>query len=72
MKLFDSGAGSNFALGGIRREHKTGEWGRCGLIALLVICLGLATPLKFRIAFQPRLGEPFHSGTEITSKRENQ
>jgi len=39
------GAGLNFALAGIRGKHKKGEWGRRGLIALLVICLGLAVPL---------------------------
>ena len=39
------GAGLNFALAGIRGNHKKGEWGRRGLIALLVICVGLAVPL---------------------------
>ena len=39
------GAGLNFALAGIRGKQKTGEWGRRGLIALLVIGLGLAVPL---------------------------
>lgn len=47
LRLF-FGAGLNFALAGIRRKHKTGEWGRRGLIALLLIRLGLAGPLASR------------------------
>ena len=39
------GAGLNFLLAGIRGKHKTGEWGRRGLIALLLVCFGLAVPL---------------------------
>lgn len=36
-------------------QHKTEEWGRRNLITLLVTCLGLAV----RIAFAPRLCEPW-------------
>jgi hypothetical protein len=61
------GAGLNFALAGIRGKHKTGEWGRRGLIALLVICLGLAVPLTSgllsRLFFVNRASG---SGFEIT------
>ncbi|YCM44935.1 DUF389 domain-containing protein [Verrucomicrobiaceae bacterium 227] len=39
------GAGLNFLLAGIRGKHKTGEWGRRGLIVLLLVCFGLAVPL---------------------------
>lgn len=39
------GAGFNFLLAGIRGKHKTGEWGRRGLIILLLVCFGLAVPL---------------------------
>ena len=47
LRLF-FGAGLNFALAGIRGKHKIGEWGRRGLIALLLIRLGLAGPLASR------------------------
>ncbi|MDA7882074.1 DUF389 domain-containing protein [Akkermansiaceae bacterium] len=46
------GAGLNFALAGIRGKHKTGEWGRRGLIALLITCLGLAVPLTSGLLFR--------------------
>ncbi len=39
------GAGFNFLLAGIRGKHKSGEWGRRGLIVLLLVCFGLAVPL---------------------------
>lgn len=39
------GAGFNFLLAGIRGKHKTGEWGRRGLIVLLLVCFGLSVPL---------------------------
>lgn len=39
------GAGLNFLLAGIRGKQKTGEWGRRGMIALVLLCFGLAVPL---------------------------
>jgi len=39
------GAGLNFTLAGISGNHKKGAWGRRSLIALVLVCLGLAVPL---------------------------
>lgn len=39
------GAGLNFTLAGISGKQKAGAWGRRSLIALVLVCLGLAVPL---------------------------
>ena len=39
------GAALNFVLAGVRGRGKDGEWGRRGLIILMLVCAGLVVPL---------------------------